>query len=63
MKIIGTDNFDREYINDQLICEGLTEPMAVFIVAALNEKYCKGDHAPTYYKVVSDDCKLRTFEP
>ena len=63
MKIIGTDNFDRETVDDFLVCENLTEQRATFIVRALNIVYCKGDHSPTYYKAVDDEYKLRSFEP
>ncbi len=63
MKIIGVDNFDRETIDDTLICENLTEQKATFIVRALNIVYCKGDNSPRYYKAVEDDHKLRSFQP
>ena len=63
MKIIGRDNLDREYINDILICEDLTEQRATFIVRALNIVYCKSENSPTYYKAVEDDYKLRKFQP
>jgi len=63
VKIIGADNFDRDNVDDKLICENLTDWMANFITIALNEKYCKGDGALTYYKAVPNDYKLRKFEP
>ena len=63
MKIIGADNFDRDEIDDFLVCENLTEQRATFIVRALNIVYCKSDHSPTYYKAVDDNYKLRSFTP
>ena len=63
MKIIGIDNFDRETVDDILICHDLTEQRATFIVRALNIVYCKGENSPTYYKAVEDDYKLRSFVP
>lgn len=63
MKIIGADNFDRDNVDDFLVCENLTEQRATFIVRALNIVYCKSDHSPTYYKAVDDNYKLRSFTP
>ena len=63
MKIIGADNFDRDNVDDVLVCENLTEQRATFIVRALNIVYCKSDHSPTYYKAVDDNYKLRSFTP
>jgi len=63
MKIISTDNFSRDEIDDQLICENVSEVMAHFIVTALNETYCKSDDSPRHYKMVPDDYKLKEFEP
>ena len=63
MKIIGVDNFDRETVDDILICHDLTEQRADFIVRALNIVYCKSEHSSTYYKAVEDDYKLRSFIP
>lgn len=63
MKIIGRDNFDREHIDDILICENLTAERAQWIVRALNIVYCKGDNAPRFYQVVDDNHQLRVFKP
>ena len=63
MKIIGADNFDRDNVDDFLVCENLTEQRATFIVRALNIVYCKSDHSPTYYKAVDDNYKLKEFVP
>lgn len=63
MKVIGVDNFDRDYVDDILICKDLTEQRATFIVHALNIVYGKSENSPTYYKAVEDDYKLREFQP
>ena len=63
MKIIGRDNFDRDYKDDILICENLTADQAQWIVRALNIVYCKSENSPTFYQAVEDDFKLRKFEP
>lgn len=64
MKIVGTDNFDRDYVDDHLIAENIAnEEFANVICGALNEKYCKSDHALTYYKVVVDEYQLKKFKP
>jgi len=59
MKIIGTDNYDRDYISDKLIAENVSEFWAKRIVEFMNEKYCDD----TFYKVVEDDQELFIYEP
>jgi hypothetical protein len=63
MKIIAVDNFDRETHSDVLIAENVTECCAPIIAAALNEKLCKHDDSPTFYRAVPDDYKLYRYEP
>jgi len=62
MKIICTDNFDRESISDRLVCENISEYYGKIIVDFLNEKW-GGDYGPNYYKLVPDDHKLYEFQP
>lgn len=62
MKIIQTDNFDRDYISDRLIAENVNEHFGKFLTKALNEKY-GGSDSPEYYKLVPDDYKLHIWKP
>ena len=61
MKVIGIDNFDRDYISDILIEENLSEREAFDMVSSHNENMRSYD--PWYYRAVADDYKLRVFEP
>ena len=57
MKIICTDNFDRETISDKLVCENVNEYYGNLIVDFLNDKL-SGDHSDDFYKLVEDGHKL-----
>lgn len=59
MKIIGVDNYDREYISDFLVCENVNKGYGNELVNYLN----KQDDQPRFYKLVEDDYKLYVFEP
>ena len=61
MKIIRTDNFDREHISDGLIAENVNEFFAKLVAKLLN-KYIGAD-SQDYFKAVPDDHKLYEFEP
>ena len=61
MKIINTDNFDREDHSDSLVCENVSEFYGKIIVKALNDKL-SGSTSPDYYRLVPDDYKLYKFE-
>jgi len=61
MKIVATDNFDRETVDDVLVCENVNAHYGDVIVEALNARI--GDYGPWFYKVVPDDYQLRSFEP
>lgn len=64
MKIIGTDNFDRDNVDDFLVADHVSDTeMATIIVDALNAKFCNHDNAPTFFKSVPDEYKLHVFEP
>lgn len=64
MKIIASDNFDREIYDDILIAENITNMEAgQVMVDALNYKYCNHDNAAWFYRLVPDDHKLFVFEP
>ena len=61
MKIIRVDNFDRDYIPDDLIAENVNEHSAKLIAKLLNEH--AGANSQDYFKAVPDDHKLYEFEP
>lgn len=59
MKIIGTDNFNREDVADSLIAENIpNSELASVMCKALNDKYCKKDYAPRHYVVKEDSYRL-----
>lgn len=59
MKIISTDNFDREIYSDLLIAENIRiKEYADIMCKALNDKFCNNDYADRFYKAVEDDYKL-----
>ena len=63
MKIIGVDNLNRETKSDVLIAENVTDYCAPIIANALNEKLCKHDDSPTFYKAVPNGYELYRYEP
>jgi len=58
MKIILTDNLNRDEVGDRLIATNVNEYWAARIVMLLNDKY-SGDHSVVYFKAVVDDFKLK----
>lgn len=62
MKIIGVDNFDRDYVSDILVCEKIHESYATAVCEALNEKF-GGPYATRFFKVVNDDHELYEGKP
>lgn len=61
MKVINTDNFDRENKSDYLICENVNSFYAPLIAKLLNAKL-SGVDSPNFYKAVEDDYKLFVYE-
>jgi hypothetical protein len=61
MKVIGTDNFCRDEVDEFLVADGLTEEEADNMVIELNSK--EGKYRPTYYRAVEDAYKLYIWEP
>lgn len=61
MKIIATDNFDREMYSDQLICENISKAYGIKFVHLLNKEVT--DNSQWYYKLVEDDYKLFVYDP
>ncbi len=61
MKIIRTDNFDRDYESDSLVAENVNEFFAKLIAELLNEY--TGVNSQDYFKAVCSDHKLYVYEP
>jgi len=62
MKIINVDNFDREWVDDKVVCENVSEYYGGIIVDFLNDRL-SGDHSSDFYKLVENDHKLYAWEP
>lgn len=62
MKIIRVDNFDREGVNDRLVCENVNEYYGLKIAEYLNDRF-SGEHSPDFYRLVDDNYKLYVWEP
>jgi hypothetical protein len=60
VKVIRTDNLDRDHVSDELVCSGIHAVIGKFVVDALNERYRDRDY---WYRLVPDDHKLYVFEP
>ncbi|NMF06295.1 hypothetical protein ACUH7Y_06890 [Clostridium beijerinckii] len=56
MKIVLTDNYDRELYDEKLIAENVAERVGNKIVDLLNDDPKRFDE--DYYKLVEDDYKL-----
>ena len=62
MKIIATDNFDRDPVPDVLVAENVSEFYAPPLVKFLNDTF-SGLDAPRFFKAKPDDYKLYEWEP
>ena len=62
MKIVQTDNFDRENVSESLIAENVPEFWAEKIVTLLNDKY-SGSTTSFFCQVKPDDYQLYKWEP
>jgi len=58
MKIIETDNFDRDYPNEKVVMRNLTSDQAEYIADAIN-KVCSGPSAQRFWKVEEEDYKAQ----
>jgi hypothetical protein len=56
VKVIQTDNFDRDWIPDKLIADGLTENQAVYLAAEKNA--AASPYGDAFFRAVPDDYKL-----
>lgn len=61
MKIIAKDNFDRDYIDEYLLCENINSYHGKRIVEFLNSR--SHDNSPHYFELKEDDYELYKFEP
>lgn len=61
MKIVMTDNYARDYVDDILICENVGRVYGKIIVDCLNN-HITGT-CDKYFILVDDDYKLVKFEP
>lgn len=62
MKIVCIDNFNRDEVDDVLICENIDKHYGLMIVAYLNERL-SGNESPIYFKLENDDYELYIFKP
>lgn len=63
MKIICTDNFNRENVDESVVAENIkSETHAKVMAEGLNAKF-SGDHSQDYFVVRPDDYKPYRFEP
>ena len=61
MKIIKSDNFDRELYSDILIAEKVHEEYGKDIQEFLNDKF-SGSTSPDYFNLVNDNYELYEME-
>ena len=61
MKIIMTDNYARDYVDDILICENVSRVYGTIIVDCLNNHITRA-HDKCFI-LVNNDYKLVKFEP
>jgi len=60
-KVIATDNFDRDDVDDKLIKENLPMEEAKKIADEMNLQ--GSDYSRYYYKAVEDSYKLKEWSP
>jgi hypothetical protein len=61
MKIIQVDNFDRETVDDVLVCENVNSYYGNIMVDFLNERF-SGETSANFYKLVEDGYVLYKYE-
>jgi len=61
MKIVWTDNFNRETISEKLVADHVRVHESQIIIEALQKSCRHGDD--DWYKLVPDDYVLYEFEP
>lgn len=64
MRIVETDNHGGDYPDESFLALHIPDQQGAEEICALINKYCSGDGAPRYWKVVENDYQLSpTFEP
>jgi len=63
MKIIATDNQNRDGVDDLLVAENVDDRWAIIIADALNKSLCTSNQSSKFFRAVEDDHKLYKFEP
>ena len=61
MKVICSDNYDRDWVADRLVRTGLSKEDAERLAASLNAKI--SPDGPDFYRAVPDEYALKTMEP
>lgn len=61
MKIIATDNLNRDNVSDFLVCENINEVYGQQFVDLYNKQYA--EHTGKFLMLVPDDHKLYVWEP
>lgn len=61
MKIIRTDNYNRETVSDTLVCENVSEYYGKLILKLLTD--WTHPESDDFFRLVPDDHKLYRFEP
>lgn len=61
MKVIRTDNYDRDYVDDALVAEGLSVEEASKMADDLNAK--EHEDSQDFYRMVADCYELQRWEP
>jgi hypothetical protein len=61
MKIIIADSLDQDYFQEEIVIEGVCKECADKVAAYLNKTY-RTEESETFFKVVSDDYELETFD-
>lgn len=61
MKIVASDNFDRDYVSEWVHTENISEEEGIQKVAILNAE--QGDYGNWYFELKPDDYVLRVWEP
>ena len=62
MKIIRTDNFDRESVSEYVVAENLSPFWGETILRVMIENLTS-DNEPDWFKLVEDDYQLYEFDP
>lgn len=62
MKIIKSDNFNRENVSERLVAESVPPVYANIIADLLNDRF-SGSQSEAFFRAEKDDYQLYVFEP